>query len=485
MRLTTIQFFFLIVTMLLGLLPGFLQAGKIKSADEYSVGGRNAGMGMVAGCIISTIVGGAATVGTAQLGFKIGLPAWWFTLGSGIAFIIMAYIYAKPLRESGLTTIAQYMEIKYGVKAGILAGVSASMGIFFSIVASSLTAINLISSIFGINLSLSVFIIMTVAGAMIFFGGLNGSGLAGIFKIGIIFITVFLGGVLAYVDMNHLGGMKSVIVDDKWFSLFGHGLQNSLINLLSMIMGVVSTQSYIQAVFSAKDSATAKRGCIIAAITVIPIGLPSVVIGMFMSVHHPEINPIDALPMYLLNYLPEFLGGVGIAALLLSALGSIAGLAFGVSTMLTNGVIQKIFKNLSDERLLNISRLNVLLVIIGAVLFTCYHLDSSVLEWNFLSMALRGSGIFLPLTFAVLTTKKINASTGFHAMSAGIITNCLWNKLQIAAVDELLVSVFVSCLIFVPELIRKSQNKTIEVVQMRINSTSDYMMDEEHNEIKN
>lgn len=256
MRLTTIQFFFLIVTMLLGLLPGFLQAGKIKSADEYSVGGRNAGMGMVAGCIISTIVGGAATVGTAQLGFKIGLPAWWFTLGSGIAFIIMAYIYARPLRESGLTTIAQYMERKYGVKAGILAGVSASMGIFFSIVASSLTAINLISSIFGINLSLSVFIIMTVAGAMIFFGGLNGSGLAGIFKIGIIFITVFLGGILAYVDMHHLGGMRSVIVDDKWFSLFGHGLQNSLINLLSMIMGVVSTQSYIQAVFSAKDSAT-------------------------------------------------------------------------------------------------------------------------------------------------------------------------------------------------------------------------------------
>lgn len=204
-----------------------------------------------------------------------------------------------------------------------------------------------------------------------------------------------------------------------------------------------------------------------------------------MSVHHPEVNPIDALPMYLLNYLPEFLGGVGIAALLLSALGSIAGLAFGVSTMLTNGVIQKIFKNLSDERLLNISRLNVLLVIIGAVLFTCYHLDSSVLEWNFLSMALRGSGIFLPLTFAVLTTKKINASTGLYAMSAGIITNCLWNKLQIAAVDGLLVSVFVSFLIFVPELIRKSQNKTIEVVQMRINSTRDYMMDEEHNEIKN
>lgn len=484
MHLTTIQLFFLLITMLLGLLPGFLRAGKIKSADEYSVGGRNAGMGMVAGCIISTIVGGAATVGTAQMGFQIGLLAWWFTLGSGIAFIIMAYIYARPLRESGLTTIAQYMEIKYGPKAGILAGVSASLGIFFSIVASSLTAINLISAIFDLNILLSVFIIVTVAGAMIFFGGLSGSGLAGIFKIGIIFITIFLDGVLAYADMNYLGGMRNVIADDKWFSLFGHGLQNGLINLLSMIMGVVSTQSYIQAVFSAKDAVTAKRGCILAAIVVIPIGLPSVVIGMFMSVHHPEINPINALPMYLLNYLPEALGGVGVAALLLSALGSIAGLAFGVSTMLTNGVIQKLFKNLSDERLLNISRLNVLLVIVGAVLFTCYHLDSSVLEWSFLSMALRGCGIFLPLTFAVLVTKKFNAATGFYAMLAGIITDCLWNKLQIAAVDALLVSVCVSLLIFVPELIRNFQNTAIDSLKIRVNSSRNYVIDKVHNEFK-
>lgn len=484
MHLTAVQLFFLIATMLLGLLPGFLRGGKIQSADEYSVGGRSAGMGIVAGCIIATIVGGAATVGTAQMGFKIGLPAWWFTLGSGIAFLIMAYIYAEPLRESGLTTIAQYMEIKYGTKAGVLAGVSASMGIFFSIVASSLTAIHLISSIFGVDILVSVFIIVAVAGSIVYSGGLSGSSLTGIFKIGTIFITIFLGGVLAYVDMNHLGGMRAVIANDRYFSLFGHGLQNGIINLLSMIMGVISTQSYIQAIFSAKDSETAKRGCIIAALVVIPIGLPSVIIGMFMSVHHPEINPIDALPMYLLNYLPESLGGIGIAALLLSALGSIAGLAFGVSTMLTNGVIQKTFKNLSDESLLNVSRLNVLLVITGALIFTCFHLDSSVLEWNFLSMTLRGSGIFMPLTFAVLVSEKINAARGFYAMLVGIITACLWNKLQIARIDSLLVSVFFSLLIFLPELIGIYKSKVLGSTRVMVSRNSDCIAAQEDDEIK-
>ncbi len=453
MQLTTTQLVFLVITMLAGLLPGFIAARKIKSADEYSVGGRKSGAGMVAGCIIGTIVGGAATVGTAQMGFKIGMPAWWFTLGSGIALLLMAFVYAKPLRDSKLTTIAQFMEVKYGSQAGVLTGVSASAGIFFSIVASSLTALHLVSSIFKVDILTSMLLIIIVAGGIIFFGGLSGSGMAGLFKVGTIFITIFVGGIFAYVDMGQIQGMHRIFTDDSWFSLFGHGLQNGLINLLSMIVGIVATQSYVQAIFSAKDAKTAVAGCAAAALVVVPVGLPSVIIGMYMAAYHPEINPIDALPMYLLNYLPEWLGGIGIAALLLSALGSIAGLALGVATMLTNGIVLKVYKNLSSKANLAVSRINVILVITAALVFTSYHLESSVLEWNFLSMALRGSGIFLPLTLAVLTSRKFSQRTGFWAMLVSIVLACVWNKLQLADIDGLLVSLAAGLIIFLPELI--------------------------------
>ena len=90
MQLTSTHFFSLIITLLVTMLPGALAARRVKSAEDYNVGGRSAGAGMVAGTIIGTIVGGAATVGTAQLGFKLGLTAWWFTLGSGIALMLMA-----------------------------------------------------------------------------------------------------------------------------------------------------------------------------------------------------------------------------------------------------------------------------------------------------------------------------------------------------------------------------------------------------------
>ena len=120
------------MTLAVTILPGVYAARKIKSADDYNVGGRSAGVGMVAGSIIGTIVGGAATVGTAQLGYKLGLTAWWFTLGSGIALIIMAIFYAVPLRRSSLTTVSEFLVGNYGKVAGPFTSISASAGIFFT-----------------------------------------------------------------------------------------------------------------------------------------------------------------------------------------------------------------------------------------------------------------------------------------------------------------------------------------------------------------
>ena len=67
MQLTTVQLVSIVITLVLTILPGIYAGRKIKSADDYALGGRSAGIGMVAGSIIGTIVGGAATIGTVRL----------------------------------------------------------------------------------------------------------------------------------------------------------------------------------------------------------------------------------------------------------------------------------------------------------------------------------------------------------------------------------------------------------------------------------
>ena len=430
MKLSMVHLVSLVLTLILTMLPGIIASRRIKSADDYNVGGRSAGVGIVAGSIIGTIVGGAATVGTAQLGFKLGLTAWWFTLGSGIALLIMAAFYAKPLRASGLTTVAEFLVTNYGKPAGWLATVSSCAGIFFSIVASTLTALHLVAGIFGVNLYISALLILLITAGFVFLGGISGSGMAGIIKIILIFASIFVGGVLAYGDLGGSAGLTAALPAQPWFTLFGRGVEDGLFSLCSMIVGVISTQTYVQALFSAKDSKTAAVGCVTAACIVIPVGLPSVMIGMFMHINHPEINSIDALPLYLSTYLPDWLGGIGLAALLLSALGSIAGLALGIGTMISRDIISKLWRSATAVNLLWASRFSVLLAAAAAIVFVFFHLDSSVLEWNYLSMALRGSGIFLPLTFCVFFPHRVRASMGVAAMGAGIFAALFWKHIS-------------------------------------------------------
>ena len=276
--------------------------------------------------------------------------------------------------------------------------------------------------------------------------------MAGLLKIGFIFISIFVGGIFAYQDVGGVIGLTAQYEAYPWFSLFGRGLEDGLFSLGAMIVGVISTQTYIQALFSAKDSKTAATGCIAAAFVVIPVGLPSVMIGMFMRTQHPEINSIDALPLYLLTYLPEWLGGIGLGAVLLSAFGSIAGLSLGIGTMISRDIIKNLWRNANTVNLLWASRISVFLVSLCAVIFVFHHLDSSILEWNYLSMSLRGSGIFLPLTFAIFFPGRVRASMGVGAIAAGIFAACTWKYISPWDINSLFPALGYNLLFLVPGL---------------------------------
>lgn len=452
MNLSFIHILSLFLTLAVVLGSGIYSARKVKSADDFDVGGRSAGVIMVAGSIAATIIGGAATIGTAQGGFTFGFAAWWFTLGSGIGFLIMAAFYARPLRKSGLTTISEYLVINFGPHAGPLASIAASVGIFFSIVSSSLSSVHLISGILHFDFFASAVVVVLLVMGFVFFGGINSSGMAGLFKVGLIFGTIFFGGFLAFNNMGGLAGMHKAFPELPWFSMFGIGADHALFNLFSMIVGVVSTQSYVQSLFSAKDSRTAMLGCLLAACIAIPVGLPSVIIGMFIKLHHPDLNSIDTLPYFLSTYLPDWLGGAGLAALVLSCVGSIAGLSLGVGTLFSRDIFGAVLKVHDSQKLMWINKLTVLAVTLLALVFVHSHLDSSVLQWNYLSMALRGAGVFLPMTAVIFFKGMVGKTAGLLAMFGGITVGCVWHFAFPESPYTLFASLFCNLLFLVPSI---------------------------------
>lgn len=431
-----------------------INAGKkIKSAEDYSVGGRSAGMSMVAGGLLGTVVGGAATVGTAQMAFNNGLVAMWFTLGCTVGFIIQALFYVDRLLRTKLTTVPEFLALNFGPNAGPIASVIASMGIFFSIVTSMITATYLNVFLFHLSIPVAMLFAIIAALALIYFGGIGGSGLAGLFKMLLLFLAVGVSGVFSYLDMGGVAGMQAVF-KPEYLSI---QLSQNITTLCGMVVGILCTQTYVQVVFSAQNSQKAKLGACIAGIACTPIGLAAAMVGMFMKLNHPEIMAINALPLYLINYLPQWLAGLGLAALILSVTGSIAGLALGVSTMLSNDIYARFFRVQDSIKILRANRLLMVVVLIGAALFSYTQLNSLVLFWNYLSMGLRGAGIFIPFTMALFLPGRIRKEYGIAAMLLGTIIYFVSDYIfpwKNAIASSVLVTIII-CLLGIPRNVKK------------------------------
>ena len=168
-----------------------------------------------------------------------------------------------------------------------------------------------------------------------------------------------------------------------------------------------------------------------------------------MHTAHPEITPILSLPVYLLTEQPPLLGGIAMGGIMLSLIGSIAGLSLGIGTMLSRDIFhrarvtlraRKIHKIASQPELqeidileiptanhpwhlseLTVTRLIVLATIALSAFIALVNEGSQVLFWNYLSMALRSGGIFLPLSFAIFLPHTVShrSATLSMALSTG------------------------------------------------------------------
>lgn len=448
----------LFITIIVVIGSGIYSARTVKSAEGYSLGGRSSGVMLVAGGIAGTVIGGGATVGTAQMAYSMGLSAWWFTLGSGIGFIIMGIFYARPLRDTGLETIPQYLVLNYGKAAGPLSSIISSLGILFSAVASCLPGIQIIAAIFNITPWVAAAILMMLVMAYVFFGGLKSAGVSGILKMIIIWITLLVAGVSAFFALRDMPDFQLVFPAFPWLSLFGNGIETSLGNLFSLIVGIICTQTYVQTIFSAVDSRTAAVGAFVAALVVIPVGLPSISIGIFMHAAQPELSPILVLPSYLLQYQPAWLGGIGLAGILLSLVGSIAGLTLGIGTMLSKDIFAELLQIKNSTTILWINRFSIVFVMFIASFIAISNLESQVLFWNYMSMALRGGGVFLPLTLAVFSPGRLTKGWAVFSMILSTAASIFVPALLHVSIAPLFVGVTVSAVVIMLGFIVKSKS---------------------------
>jgi len=410
---------------------------------------------VVAGAIMGTLVGGSSTVGTAQLAYQYGMSAWWFTLGSGIACLILALFFAKPLYQSGHKTLVAFISCEYGQKNGLVASVLSSFGSFINIIAQLISAtaiIVIIAPDFPLALSLLISALFMVL--YVIFGGTKGSGWVGILKMLFLYTAMIASGILVFVFSNGLDGFIDLVnsIDNaagvRFGSLFARGAGEDIGACISLVLGVITTQSYAQAIFMSADTKSAVKGAVLSSILIPPVGIGGILVGLYMRATHPGIIPKTALTLFVTESMPPLLGGVVLGTLFVAVVGTGAGLALGIATVLRRDVLallpfrrKEMLSGIATERILL-----VLLLLIACVL-SMGTLGDTILKFSFMSMGLRGATIFIPLCCALWFPGAVKKQYAGAAIVLGPLSVLLFEMWGILNFDPLFVGIIISALI--------------------------------------
>ncbi|MDO4516651.1 MAG: sodium:solute symporter family protein [Bacillota bacterium] len=487
MHLSSLHVVGLLATIALIVGIGIRSGRKVQSASDFSSGGSRAGAWIVCGAIMGTLVSGQATIGTAQLAFSFGMSAWWFTLGSGIGCLILAIGYAAPFRHSGCSTLLQIVSKEYGPKAESLGSIFCSIGIFISVVAQVLSATALLITIFPINSLAAAVVSIALMAFYVIFGGMWGAGMGGVAKLILLYATSILGGILVFVMAGGVSGLMDSLqsllagtalgdysgltdaasVHARFTSLLARGASKDIGSALSLLLGVLSTQTYAQAIWSGKSDRAAKKGALLSAFLIPPIGIACILIGLYMRGHcitADEVQALQALgqsipqgliqiestaqvfPVFVVNFMPKLLGGIVLGTLFITVVGGGSGLALGMASILVTDIFARKNPRVKESGVnLKVTRGTIMVILVIAAAVAILVPGAMINDFGFLSMGLRGAVVFLPMCGGLWLKGKIPSRFALAAIIAGPVA-VLAGKLLALPFDPLFLGMAV-CLV--------------------------------------
>ena len=420
------QVFGALVVVALVVLVGALSGTKIRKADEFTVAGRRLGAAGVSGVIIGALVGGAATVGTAQAAYVYGLGGWWFTLAAGLACLVVGIGFARTYRKANLETLPQYLMRSYGKPMRPIIAVLDSLGMFLSVPTQIVSTIALLA----VLAHWAVFPSTVVAIVLVFLytlGGAYSAGKAGAFKILVFVVAELALAVVALKLSGGYSGLAAKLPTRPFLQLTGNGAGKDIANAIAVIIGLLASQYSVTAVVSARNYRLSVAGAVISALVVSIFGSGGVLAGMYMRANYPNIKPVTAMPMFIKVTMPPFLSGMLLGALLVVVISCAAGLVLGCSILFARDIYQTYFRaDASDREVLVFSRIVVVVLATLAAWLGLSRANLLLVQWNFLSLGLRGATSLVPLLAAVAFPRFVKPLSGVVAAVCGPTVTILW-----------------------------------------------------------
>jgi SSS family solute:Na+ symporter len=404
---------------------GFYLSRRIKTQDDYFLGGRSLGPGLATFAIFATWFGAETCIGTAGAVYRQGLSSIHADpIGYTLCLLIMGLFFAKVLWQKQITTIPDLFRNRYSPNAEKLA---ALIMIPSSIIWAG-AQVRALGQILHSTTDFGPMLAVTIAASVVIIYTMSGGMLADAYADFIQGIAIILGLCFLFIavvwDMGGISAAFATIPKEK-FSMVGEEMSGlSFLAKFELwlvpIFGSVLAQELVSRVAASRSSKIAQQSALRAAALYFMVGCIPVIIGLLGVKHMPGLVDSETLmPMLAKQHLNSFFYIIFVGALVSAILSTVDTTLLASSALLSHNLIYSSLKNPSEKRKVVIARLATLGA--GILSYVIAYSSDSITELVETASSLGGPSI-LVVTMCALYEKRGTAMNAIFAMSMSVAT---------------------------------------------------------------
>lgn len=414
------------------LIIGFHANKRHKDIDDYYVGGRKVGTLPLAALWMSSWVGGAAIVGSAEKSYQVGISALWYALSIFIGFILFALTCASRIKKLGDThkhiTYPDLIEERYDSRTRMISTLTTVAAYLGYIASQLIAAAHIIAAISGQPLGISFIVATTVTVIYTSMGGFFAVEATDKFQ-----SLLILGGItLVTVPLtwNHMGGIERLATElpADFYDWGSWGWGTILAMVTSMILTFFTSMDSFTRCYAASSCKIARKGTLYAALAALIISCSICFLGMSSRVIFPGGTGIpdgaSALVGLIMHVLPVGIKGLLLVAILSAIMSTADTCILCASSNLTSDIYHRyINPAASREAVLRLSIASSVFVGVAGALIGWFFKD--IMSILIMAFTFNSAGLFFP-TMAVFFWKRATSAAAFWSMSAALGTVSFW-----------------------------------------------------------
>jgi solute:Na+ symporter, SSS family len=396
---------------------------RVKSAGDFFVAGRGLGPGLVFATFVAANIGAGSTVGASGLGYRDGLSAWWWVGSAGMGSLVLGLAVGPRIRRLAqahdLRTVGDFLEHRYDRRVRAVIAALLWVATLFILAGQLIALAWILNVVAGIPRNVGCAIGGVVVTTYFAAGGLLTSAWVNLVQVTVKLIGFSLALPLVLGRVGGMSGLLAAAPADGTYLSFWAGGSSGWHYLILLAPAFIVSPGLLQKIYGARDDRAVRVGVVGNGVVLLLFAFIPAVLGMAARTLHPGLSSKDlALPTLLVNDLPPFVGGLGLAAVFSAELSAADAILFMLATSLSQDLYRRFLRpGAEDAQVLKIARLAAVMggaIGVGLAIVVPSVIDALTVFYSLITVSL-----FVPI-LAGLYVRSAGPTEALAAIGAGI-----------------------------------------------------------------